>query len=98
MSEEGTFNNRFEIIYKTEKNKIIKENNVISVSNENSITVVSSQKEISEIIIYDVLGKEIKKQNGNTTNLEIYLHKNKQVLLLEITLKDGAKIHQKVIH
>jgi hypothetical protein len=50
------------------------------------------------VIIYDILGKIIKKQNGNTTNFEIQLHKNNQVLLLEITLKDGSKIFQKAIH
>lgn len=98
MSEEGTFNNRFEIIYKKEKNIRIEENNVISISNENSITVASSQKEIAQVIVYDVLGKEIKKQNGNSANFEIHLNKNNQVLLLEITLKDGSKIHHKVIH
>lgn len=98
MSEEGTFNNRFEIIYKKEKNTEVIENNVVSISNVNSITVSSSQKVITEVIIYDVLGKVIKKQNENSTNLEITLNKNNQVLLLEITLQDGTKIHNKVIH
>ena len=98
MSEEGIFNNRFEIVYKKEKNTVIEENHVISISDENSIKISSSQKEISQVIIYDVLGKEIKKQNGNTTNFEIQLNKSNQVLLLEITLKDGTKIHNKIIH
>lgn len=98
MSEEGIFNNRFEIVYKKDKNAVVEENNVISFSNKNSIEISSSQKEMAEVIVYDVLGKEIKKQNGNTTNFEIYLNKNNQVLLLEITLKDGSKIHHKVIH
>lgn len=98
MAEEGTFNNRFEIIYKKQKNSVVTKNNVISMSNENSITVLSSQKEISEVIVYDILGKQIKKQNGNTSNFEIQCHKNNQVLLLEITLKDGNILHQKIIH
>ena len=98
MSEEGTFNNRFEIVYKKEKNTIVEENHVISFSNENSIEISSSQKEMAQVIVYDVLGKEIKKQIGNTTNFEIQLDKNNQVLLLEITLKDGTKIHHKLIH
>ena len=71
---------------------------MISISNENSITVSSSQKEIAQVIVYDVLGKEIKKQIGNTTNFKIQLDKNNQVLLLENTLKDGTKIHNKLIH
>lgn len=98
MSEEGAFNNRFEIIYKNEKKAVISEDNVATISKENSVLIASSQKEISEVIIYDILGKIIKKQNGNTTNFEIQLHKNNQVLLLEITLKDGSKIFQKAIH
>ena len=98
MSEEGAFNNRFEIIYKNEKKAVISEDNVATISKENSVLIASSQKEISEVIIYDILGKIIKKQNGNTTNFEIQLHKNNQVLLLEITLKDGTKIHNKLIH
>jgi hypothetical protein len=98
MSEEGTFNNRFEIIYKKEKNILVKENNVVSISNENSIKISSSQKEIHKVIVYDILGKETTKQNGNTTNFEIPLNKKNQVLLLEITLKDGTKIHDKIIH
>ena len=98
MSEEGAFNNRFEIIYKNEKKAVISEDNVATISKENSVLIASSQKEISEVIIYDILGKIIKTQNGNTTNFEIQLHKNNQVLLLEITLKDGTKIHNKLIH
>ena len=53
---------------------------------------------IAEIIVYDILGKEIKKQNGKATGFEIPLNKNNQVLLLDITLKDGSKHHNKVIH
>jgi endonuclease I len=98
MSEEGIFNNRFEIVYKKEKNTVVEEYHVISISDENSIKISSSQKEIAQVIVYDVLGKEIKKQNGNTRNFEIQLNKNNQVLLLEITLKDGTKLHNKIIH
>ena len=53
---------------------------------------------MAQVIVYDVLGKEIKKQISNTTTFEIQLDKNNQVLLLEITLKDGTKIHHKLIH
>jgi endonuclease I len=98
ISEEGTFTNRFEIVYKKEKNILVDENNIVSISYENSIKISSSQKEISQVIVYDVLGKEIKKQNGNTSNFEIQLNKNNQILLLEIILKDGTKIHHKLIH
>ncbi|NHM02924.1 endonuclease [Flavobacterium difficile] len=98
MSEEGIFDNRFEIIYKKEKNITVSTNDIFTLSNENSITVISTQKEIAEIIVYDILGKEIKKQNGKATDFEIPLNKNNQVLLLDITLKDGSKHHNKVIH
>jgi len=98
ISEEGTFNNRFEIVYKKEKNTLVKENNIVSISEENSIKIYASQKEISQVIVYDILGKEITKQNRNSTNFEIPLNKNNQVLLLEITLKNGTKIHHKLIH
>lgn len=98
MSEEGIFDDRFEIIYKKEKNITVSTNDIFTLSNENSITVISTQKEIAEIIVYDILGKEIKKQNGKTTDFEIPLNKNNQVLLLDITLKDGSKHHNKVIH
>lgn len=97
-SNEGTFTNRFEIVYKKEKNTPITENNIVSISDENSIKIYASQKEISQVIVYDILGKEITKQNRNSTNFEIPLIKNNQVLLLEITLKDGTKIHHKLIH
>jgi endonuclease I len=98
MSEEGTFNNRFEIIYKKDKNVRVAENNVISISNENSITITSSQKEMANVIVFDILGKEIKNQKGNSSNFEIQFNKNNQVLLLEITMKDGSILHQKIIH
>lgn len=98
ISEEGTYNNRFEIIYKKDKKNVTNENNVIAISNENSITISSTQKEIHEVIIYDILRKVVNKQIGNATNFEININKNNQVLLLEITLKDGTKIHDKIIH
>ena len=98
MSEEGVFENRFEIIYKKEKNLEVDKSNVVSFSNENTITIASSEKEIKNVIVYDVLGKVVKNEFGNSTNFEIHLNKNNQVLLLEITLKDGTKIHDKIIH
>ena len=98
MSEEGVFENRFEIIYKKEKNLEVDKSNVVSFSNENTITIASSEKEIKNVIVYDVLGKLVKNEFGNSTNFEIHLNKNNQVLLLEITLKDGTKIHDKIIH
>ncbi len=98
MSEEGVFENRFEIIYKKEKNLEVDKSNVVSFSNENAITIASSEKEIKNVIVYDVLGKVVKNEFGNSTNFEIHLNKNNQVLLLEITLKDGTKIHDKIIH
>lgn len=98
MSEEGVFENRFKIIYKKEKNLEVDKSNVVSFSNENAITIASSEKEIKNVIVYDVLGKLVKNEFGNSTNFEIHLNKNNQVLLLEITLKDGTKIHDKIIH
>ena len=98
MSEEGVFENRFKIIYKKEKNLEVDKSNVVSFSNENAITIASSEKEIKNVIVYDVLGKVVKNEFGNSTNFEIHLNKNNQVLLLEITLKDGTKIHDKIIH
>ena len=98
MSEEGVFENRFKIIYKKEKNLEVDKSNVVSFSNENTITIASSEKEIKNVIVYDVLGKVVKNEFGNSTNFEIHLNKNNQVLLLEITLKDGTKIHDKIIH
>jgi endonuclease I len=98
MSEEGVFENRFEIIYKKEKNLEVYKSNVVSFSNENTITIASSEKEIKNVIVYDILGKVVKNEFGNSTNFEIHLNKNNQVLLLEITLKDGTKIHDKIIH
>ena len=98
VSEEGNFNNRFEIIYKKDKNVESTENNVLSISTENFIKVSSTQIEIYEIIIYDILGKKLKNLIVNTRDFEIQLDKKNQVLLLEIILKDGSKIHHKVIH
>ncbi len=99
----GTFNERFELRYtaaplSTEQSQtktalqVIKSGSIIGVSSEND--------SIQSVNIFDVSGKKIGTYNANNTNL-FYVDDvsvQNRLLILQITLANGATINRKLIH
>ncbi|WP_320815021.1 CUB domain-containing protein [Flavobacterium sp.] len=97
----GTFNNRFEIIF---KNSILGVDDFnftglqIYSSNE-VITVRSNNEEIQEVLVFDILGRKLyHKQNVNSNELEIKnLTSQKQTLLVKVKSATNKERTVKVI-
>ncbi|MDK2773300.1 MAG: T9SS sorting signal type C domain-containing protein [Flavobacterium sp.] len=102
-SNAGTFNDRFEIVYKN--SSTLNEENVIN----NHFTKVfvskvgiriSSSIEINSVIVYDVLGKVIyQNQALNTNELTINsITANNQALIVKVFDNQGNSNIQKIIY
>ncbi|MBJ2123764.1 T9SS sorting signal type C domain-containing protein [Flavobacterium sp. IB48] len=102
-SEVGTFHNRFSIIYndKTLGNTTFKDNsNDVLISAKNHIINIESTKEnISEIIIFDVLGNQIFKEDKlETKKIAVQnLISSHQVLFVKVIFGNGKSNSKKVI-
>ncbi|MHC0446628.1 T9SS sorting signal type C domain-containing protein [Flavobacterium sp. 3-218] len=103
VSEVGTFNNRFEIIYtnKTLGNKAFEDNfKGISVSLKNRVINIESFKEnIKEVLVFDVSGNQLYRGNKfQTKKVAIEdLHSSHQILFVKIVFEDGKSTSRKVI-
>lgn len=100
----GTFNDRFILLY-TNKNLATvdfdKNNNKVLVSIKNSQLKVNSQMElIDKIIVSDVTGKVIyQKNNVDAKEFSVLnLMANQQMLVVKITLQNGAVIAKKILY
>lgn len=94
-SNAGTFNDRFEVVYKN--NSTLNEDNVTNIdftkiySSKEGIQI-SSSKEIKSIIVYDVLGKVIyQNQAVNKNELTINsITANNQALIVKVSDNQGG--------
>lgn len=102
-SNEGTFNNRFVIVYQDVLGIARPEftKNSISISqSKNVITVGSSSSELKSVVVYDTLGRmvysldEIHSHSTQITNLTA----QEQVLIVQVTTTDGNKVSKKIIY
>lgn len=102
-SNAGTFNDRFEVVYKN--NSTLNEDNVTNIdftkiySSKEGIQI-SSSKEIKSIIVYDVLGKVIyQNQAVNKNELTINsITANNQALIVKVFDNQGNSNIQKIIY
>lgn len=94
-SNAGTFNDRFEVVYKN--NSTLNEDNVTNIdftkiySSKEGIQI-SSSIEINSVIVYDVLGKVIyQNQALNTNELTINsITANNQALIVKVSDNQGG--------
>ena len=99
MTETGTFNNRFQIVYQKldiDENSI---ENVDVFTNDEEIVFKAYGSSIYKVEIFDILGRKIFIKDSILTS-EFFvkdIKKSNQALLLLITLENGKKIHKKVI-
>ncbi|NHM04966.1 T9SS sorting signal type C domain-containing protein [Flavobacterium celericrescens] len=101
LSQAGTFNDRFELVYKKPSNQeeIIVENTVLVYANSGVINLNSSIEKISSIAIYDILGKEIfSKSEINNNEFKVQnLAIQNQSLIVKLTLTNGKQVTKKII-
>lgn len=101
ISQAGTFNDRFELIYKkpTKEVAISATNTVAVLVKNNELTIQSYQSAIASVEVYDVLGKVVFTKNGinnkqfNTNEITA----TKQALIVKIQLENGEVIVKKII-
>ena len=101
-SESGVFNNRFEIVYNDFKlnNEDVDFSNSIKIIGSEKIIIESLNKSIKKIEIFDILGKSIYTQNNlNETSFIVNdFRKTQTVILVKVTLENGAVVTKKVIY
>lgn len=99
----GEFNNRFVLRFTTNtlgNDAFEATGNSVVVYADKNIMVSSKTLPIKEVIVYDVLGKQIEKKdnvNGNTTELT-NVRPTQNALIVKVTLKNGSVITKKVIY
>ena len=101
-SQDGTFENRFELVYKntTLGGDDFVDENVLTVYTSNNGIVLNSSALISEVVIFDVLGRKLHQQTV-TNREEVVVSKivkSNQALLVKTILSNGQVITKKVIY
>jgi hypothetical protein len=101
-SEAGVFTSRFEIVYQSTlsiSSPIFNANQVVVYKNEgNNFIVNAGNTLISNINVFDLRGRllyNFKDINANQTSVDV--GQSNQVLLLQITSKDGEQVIKKII-
>ena len=100
ISESGTFDNRFELLFKKQSNPVKSiENEILVFNNQDVLTVLSSKEKIKSIAVFDALGRKIvATDNINETQFSFSnLKKSNTLLIVNIEDVKGNKISKKVI-
>ena len=98
-AEAGTFNDRFELIYKNTNQEVLAISTVDLFVKNNDLTIQSNQSAISSIEVFDVLGKliftktGIKSKQFNTNQITA----NNQALIVKIQLENGEVVVKKMV-
>ncbi|MGV7107599.1 M43 family zinc metalloprotease [Flavobacterium sp. U410] len=98
----GTIDNRFALRYTSylKEESVSNSETNIWVNTKSYLTINSVKENISEVMVYDVLGRTVA-QETNQSSIQIELNKvqkNNSLLILQITLEDGKVITKKVIY
>jgi hypothetical protein len=102
-SNEGTFNNRFTIVYAdvldTDK-AVVSKDSIVIYQNKNALTVDGGSSTLNSVSIYDILGRMVYSHEAiNATTTQITgLAAQRQVLIVQVTTTNGDKISKKIIY
>lgn len=102
QANEGTNNNRFNLIFKNtlSENTTELNDNSVWVSSSTGLTVHSSIENITSIKVFDILGRVLSNKE-NATSKTIVLDqilKTNSGLILEITLQNNKVLYKKVVY
>ena len=95
-SEIGTFENRFEIIYKNSET-IINLDPAFFISSAENGFMIESNQQMSKIQIFDILGRNLFTKNINSTNEYIEFPKRGYVYIVIVDFQNGEKQNKKII-
>lgn len=100
-STQGSFNNRFEIVYQTQlgiENPSFTANNVIIYAQNNNFVINSGDTIMKEVKVFDIRGRLLQEKSGiNANQTTISGGLSNQVLLVQITSANGGTVTKKVI-
>ncbi|RAR47548.1 T9SS sorting signal type C domain-containing protein [Flavobacterium lacus] len=101
-AQQGTYNNRFEVIYQNEtlSNPDFSFENSVRVTSNENVTVHSTIELMESVLVYNVLGQKLAEYNNVNSNQLVLsnLQKNNSTLLLKIKLQNGTTSIEKVIY
>ena len=101
VSDAGTFNSRFEIVYALPlgvDNPVFTANNVIIYSQNNGFVVNSGAIIMDSIKVFDIRGRLLETKKGiNASETIIGAGLANEVLLVQITSEDGVVVTKKVV-
>jgi len=103
ISDKGVFNNRFVLGYRDTfsdfKNKEITSNDIIIFKPNQDLHIDSGNAIMQKIRVFDVRGRMLlEKEEISATQTTINVGSSNQVLLIEITTKDGIVITKKYVN
>jgi trimeric autotransporter adhesin len=105
VSEIGTFNDRFEIVYVTDgalgtDNPALTADNIVVFKDGNALNIAAGTTEIASVAIYDIRGRLLYQNNAvNATETSVTaLQAAQQVLVVQVTTAQNVKISKKVVY
>jgi hypothetical protein len=103
VSAVGVFNSRFEIVYQMTlgtNNSVFNDNNVVVYKNNGLITINSGILVIDNVKVFDISGRLLVEQSNIEASETVINASNfaNQVLLIQVSNKDGLKVTKKVIN
>lgn len=100
----GQFNNRFVLRYTDgsaldNPNFETLNNSVVVATNQGELTIKSSIENIQDLIVYDILGRQLFEAKGinNTDFMASNISMSQQTLIVKIRLENGVTISRKII-
>jgi hypothetical protein len=100
----GTFNERFELRFATEALGVDEVPDAVSgvtvVVNKSKLQIVSVGQNITEVIVYDLLGRKVFAANqvDSTTFSAEDIVTNKQALIVRVKLENGQIVSRKILY
>lgn len=103
-SEQGVFDNRFELLYTDAAlgtdNPVLDPNSIVIWKNENKLNIDSGVAIMKDIRIFDIRGRLVYEKAGvNASTAEVAgLSVQEEMLIVQVTTVDNAKVSKKVIY
>lgn len=103
-SAAGTFNERFSVVYQSTQlsnPEVTPSENDIQVISSDAVSVRSTGENLAKVEVYDVLGKKLYESPADLDSQELRITsftRQKQVLMVRVTLQGGLQTIRKTIY
>ncbi|WP_395051900.1 fibronectin type III domain-containing protein [Flavobacterium sp.] len=102
VTEAGTFNNRFELVYQnalSTNNPSVTLNSVVVYKNNTDVVINTGSILMSKVKIFDIRGRLLlEKEPINASETRINVGEVNQVLLVQITSTEGQMVTKKIVN